>query len=169
MRAAPEDVHVAQHDPVGRNLERLLFACETEKNDTAARANESRRQQNRLYRTRSLDHEVERAARESLRGGDRVLVTDVHDAVGSQSSGELELFGAYAVGEERARRVQAGECQRERAERADADHADGLAGARPRSTPRSKHEPGSTRTPAAKETFSGRRCTTCRGTATYSP
>jgi hypothetical protein len=63
----------------------------------------------------------------------------VHDPVGSQRACELELLGAHAVGEEGSRRVQAGERHRERAERADANHADGLAGTRPAALDPAKH------------------------------
>ena len=82
---------------------------------------------------------------------------------------ELELLLAHAVGDDPRRRVQPQERDRQRAERADADHADRLAGLRAAfSRPRRTTDAGSTRTPASKETCSGRRCTTCSGTATSS-
>jgi hypothetical protein len=98
-----------------------------------------RREPNGLYGAGGLDHDVERTARQSLRGGDRILVAHVHDPVRSHGSGELELLGPHAVGEEGSRRVQAGERDRERAERADADHADRLAGTRSAALEPTKH------------------------------
>ena len=127
-----------------------------EEDDAPAGAHEPRRELDGRGRAGGLDHEVEPSADDATRLRDGVLLADVHRRICAESLGEAELLGPDPVRDERARCVQARERDGKRPERPDPDDADRLAGLwRPRSSPRSTHEPGSTSTAAPKETASG--------------
>src|SRR5580765_1361153 len=59
IRAASDDVHVAEHDPVGWEFERLALAGDPEEDDAPAGTDELRRELDRIHGAGSLDHEVE--------------------------------------------------------------------------------------------------------------
>ena len=77
VRAAPDDVHVPEHDPVGGKLEHLSLPGDAEQDDAAAGTHEPGREVDRLDRAGRLDHEVEPAADSAVGRRDGVLLGDV--------------------------------------------------------------------------------------------
>ena len=106
---------------------------DAEQDDATTFAGKPRRQLDCRDCARRLDHDVEQAADEPPRLGLGVMFGDVHNRVGSERPREIELLLAKPEGDDRGGRVEPRDANRERAQRADSDDADGLAGLDPRS------------------------------------
>ena len=88
VRAAPDHIHVSEHDPVGRKLDRLALSRDPQQDDATAGSHETGREIDRVDGAGRLQHEVEPAAGDAVRRCHRILVAHVHRRPGAELRGE---------------------------------------------------------------------------------